>query len=510
MKKKKWIERQQAILDAARAAGRGLTAEEQSEFDELQRKIETEPAEQPGDLSGSRSQESTPPAAGLTPDCADGAVRAVAEERQRNSDIMALCRQVDMDPTEYIRNGATVDAVRTAAIEHLVTHGAPVTARARDNGNDDFRSAACDAMLMQCGVELAQPAEGAEELRGMSVRDILIESIARSGEGTVTELLRQSRASLWDQAVRQFMSPTAAFPAILDDAIKKSIVQQYSLVPCTFEEWTSRGTLPDFKNTKDHNYVLGGGDFYKISEGGELKHSTLQTDLLPTRKLDSYGTQFTMTREAFINDDIGFLSAMPAQYASRAKRKINRQVYEILFENAAVFDGAALFDDAHKNLIAEGSAPSIAALERMILMMGMQTDQFGESIMVEPATIIVPMGYGMRVNQILGTAEIDVEGIGSHTVNVLNTQYKNRLRVVQEGTLNVLAKNAACPWFMAADPRLVKSIQVDYLNGVTAPSFRRSEKAGYLGYIWDIWLDWGVSVIDFRGILRNNGVKLGQ
>jgi len=33
MKKKKWIERQQAILDAARAAGRGLTAEEQSEFD---------------------------------------------------------------------------------------------------------------------------------------------------------------------------------------------------------------------------------------------------------------------------------------------------------------------------------------------------------------------------------------------------------------------------------------------------------------------------------------------
>ena len=63
---------------------------------------------------------------------------------------------------------------------------------------------------------------------------------------------------------------------------------------------------------------------------------------------------------------------------------------------------------------------------------------------------------------------------------------------------------------MAADSRLVKSVQIDYLNGVTAPSFRGSEKAGYMGYIWDIWLDWGVSVLDFRGILRNNGVKLGQ
>ena len=80
--------------------------------------------------------------------------------------------------------------------------------------------------------------------------------------------------------------------------------------------------------------------------------------MLPNRKLDSYGTQFTMTREAFINDDIGFLAAMPAQYASRAKRKINRQVYELLFENPAIFDGAALFDAVHKNLTATGSAPS--------------------------------------------------------------------------------------------------------------------------------------------------------
>ena len=38
--KNKWIQRQQQIVDAARAAGRDLTAEEQREFDELQRKID--------------------------------------------------------------------------------------------------------------------------------------------------------------------------------------------------------------------------------------------------------------------------------------------------------------------------------------------------------------------------------------------------------------------------------------------------------------------------------------
>ncbi len=93
---------------------------------------------------------------------------------------------------------------------------------------------------------------------------------------------------------------------------------------------------------------------------------------------------------------------------------------------------------------------------------------------------------------------------------MLNTKFKNRIKVVQEAVLNILAAGAACPWFMAADPRQVKSIQVDYLNGTTAPSFRRSEKAGYLGYLGDIWRDWGINDADFRGILRNNGGPRGQ
>ena len=46
--KAKWIKRQQEIVDAARADGRGLTAEEQAEFDELQRKIEAEPDDNGG------------------------------------------------------------------------------------------------------------------------------------------------------------------------------------------------------------------------------------------------------------------------------------------------------------------------------------------------------------------------------------------------------------------------------------------------------------------------------
>ena len=269
--KAKWIQRQQEIVSAARAAGRGRTAEEQAEFDALQRQIDAEPDN--GQRDHSTSNGSNVPNLGTNP--ADVERQATEAERQRISDIIALCRQAGMDPDKYVQNGDSVDKVRESAVDHLLRHGAPVVIGARDEEQNNFRDAARDAMLMQAGVEVEKPAQGAEALRGMSLRDFLIESMARSGEGTTTELLRRSRADLWDTAVRQFFSPTADFPAILDNAIKKSIVQQYALVPCTFELWTSRGTLTDFKPSKEHEYALGGGEFSKVGEGGELKHSSL-------------------------------------------------------------------------------------------------------------------------------------------------------------------------------------------------------------------------------------------
>ena len=81
------------------------------------------------------------------------------------------------------------------------------------------------------------------------------------------------------------------------------------------------------------------------------------------------------------------------------------------------------------------------------------------------------------------------------------------LQVVEEGTINVLAKDVPLPWFVAGDPATGRSIQVDYLNGMKTPSIRRSQPAGRLGYVWDLWMDWGVSVVDWRGIAKNPGAK---
>lgn len=481
------IAQQQAITDAARSAGRELTEAENTQFNDLQRQID-----------GWQAQLDSQPAPQGEPNPVDG----TNAERQRAADITSLCRDFGMDPLSYIQGGQTVDEVRAAVLEQLRTSGGPGRVLVRETGADAFRSDAINALLLRSGVEVSNPSREAQQMRSMSLRDLAIESMARDGEN-VRDLMRRSPDELYGDLMRTFYNPTAAFPAILDEAIRKNIVHVYEQTPTTFQHWTSKGSVSDFKPTPDHNYIMGGGDFELVPENGELKASRPRTEKLPNRKVDTYGTQFSMTRQAFINDDIGFLSQVPGLYASRAKMKINQQCYQLLTQNKAIHDGKTLFHADHGNLITTGAAPGMEPLQTMMLKMMTQTDPFGEAINVVPRYIIAPVGYGFSLYQLLHSAHLP--DTSNNDVNPLQ-QYS--LQVIEDANLNKLAGSGACPWFLGADKASVRGVQVDYLNGNETPTVRRMESPGVLGFVWDIYMDWGITVIDYRALVKNPGAKI--
>lgn len=493
---KELIAMQRALLDAAKAEGRNLTEEEQKEFDNLQRQID--------------SLKDVDPASGITINpgqgVSDDTERALAEESKRAVEIMTLCREFDMDFSQYIADrSVTPDAVRKIILDNLIKKNGPVDVRAHVNedGEDSFRAAVIDALCMRTGLDVDNPASGANDFRAMSLRDIAIECLSRDGQ-SASQLLRMNPDDMYNELSRQFYNPTAAFPAILDNTIKKSIVKLYNQVPTTFQEWTSKGSLKDFKYTPDHEYVIGGtGDFLKVPENGELKADIPSTEMLPNRKLDTYGRQFSMSRQAFINDDIGFLTEIPGLYAARAKKTIDKQVYTLLYDNGAIFDGKALFSNSHSNLMATGEAPSQKSIQSMILKMQQQTDQFGEAIYMTPQYLVVPVGYEFDLAVILHSAQV----VGSAN-NDINPLYNYPITIIQSPILNALAGDGACPWFMVANQMSAKGIQVDYLNGQETPTIRRMESPGILGFTWDIYLDWGINIRDFRGLVKNPGVKV--
>ena len=517
MSREQMLARQHEILTLVNDEHRAMTDEERAEFDMLQRALEAIAASTPSnDAAGHANQRSQTDnnddddeAAGQ-PDAASRGLeeaqrRAIEDERSRIREIEDMCSHFGIESRELVDGGMSVDAARAAVIEQLMQSGAPVGSRAQvtDDEGDKFRRAVTDGLMMRSGIDVANPADGANEFRAISLRDLAVECLSREGRSTGS-LIRKSSEDLYAEMCREFYNPSAAFPAIMDSTIRKSIVDLYNKVPTTFQEITTKGTLPDFKETADHEYVIGGvGDFLLVPENGQIHPDMPRTELLPQRKLDTYGKQFSMTRQAFINDDIGFLTRVPGLYATAAKKTIDKQVYKILFDNAVIFDGAALFSAAHNNVIATGSKPTQSSIQEIILQMQKQTDPFGEPIYITPAKMVVPMGYEFDLAVIFRSAQ--VTGSANNDVNPL---FNYPLQTIQSPMLNALAGTNACPWFMLADQASARGIQVDYLNGQETPTVRRMEAPGVLGFTWDVYLDWGISVRDFRGIAKNPGVAL--
>lgn len=496
------IQRQQELLDVARAAGREFTADEQAQFDDLQRQID--------ELSASTGQRqaSEPEAPAQRTEDAT-AIREA--ERSRIREIEAMCAHFGMESRDFVDGGVSVEGAREAIMGRLMQNGAPLnqtgSAEVTQDEADKFRAAAADALIMRSGMQIEKPADGARDLMGLSLRDLFIECASSEGE---TGLNRKSSDDLFNMAQRQFFNPTAAFPSILDNAINKAYVEGHKKVAVTFDRITKKGSLKDFK-TADNNYLAGPvGEFLEVPEGAELKHDVFSDEKLPTRKLRTYGRQFTLTRQAFINDDINLVTSLPARYAASARKTINKQVYQILVGNPAIYDGVALFHSNHKNLLATGTGITQAAMQAMIMALNTQTDQFGEAIIVRPAKLVVPVGLAFDMYTLFNSPTINTSG-NTQAVNPLY-RYANQIEIVEEPTINVLCGGFGntMPWFLFGASDDTDFIEVDYLNGQEIPTIRRMETPGTLGFVWDIYLDWGISVMDFRGAIKNPGVQINS
>ncbi len=512
MNRRKMIQRQQELLDAAQAAGRELTAEEQAEYDSLQRQIEAMDAVAPGADSERTAEQpaenhSEPEnVRGLETD--QNAIRA---ERERIRNIQRMCDHFGVDANEFIDSGASVERASAIVMERMVSEGRPVathgTADVSRDEQDKFRDAASDALLIRAGMNPERTADGARELAGMTLRDMFIE--CQTSEG-VNGLNRKSNDELFAMAQRQFFNPTAAFPAILDNAINKAYVEGHKTVAVTFDRITKKGTLKDFK-TADNNYLAGpAGEFLEVPEGAELKHDSRSDEKLPTRKLKTYGRQFTLSRQAFINDDIDLVTKLPAKYAASARKTINKQVYKILVDNPAVYDGVNLFHASHKNLLTTGTGITQASMQAMIMALQTQKDQFGDAIIIRPAKLVVPAGMAFDIYTLFNSPTINTSG-NTQAVNPLY-RYANSIEVVEDPTINVLCGGFGntMPWFLLGAAEDTDFIEVDYLNGQEIPTIRRMEVAGQLGFVWDIYLDWGVNVMDFRGAIKNPGTTVSS
>jgi len=470
--------RQQEIVNSAKAAGRDLTAEEQVEFDALQREIDTLKTEIAEEERAAQTQTETE--------------RAVKAERQRVSDITALCREFEIDPKDHIDNGSTVDQVRAAVLEIVrgkmkpIVGGLPGVRVEREEA-DKFREAASDAILMRAGKDPEKPADGARDLRGMRLRDLAVECVIRKGKAGAHRMDD-------DTLFREALSPDSQFAGIMDNTVNKSMAIAYRAATTTYQAWTSRGSNTDFKPTKVYQ-ISEAGDLLPMTQSGEFKFDEM-SDNGVARSLATFGRSWGFTRQALINDDLGMLVRVPEAYVRAAARGINKLVYKQLNDNVVIYDNKPLFDVAHKNLAAAGDYIGTTTVSAGRTAMRKQKNLRGkETLNIAPAFILVPAELETDAQKFLWSIA-DPASANAGVVNV----FRNSLTPVVDAELS-----SEIAWFLAAAPGDIDTIEVTYLNGNDMPKLESQVGFEFLGIKWRIYIDYGVTVLDYRGLYKNPG-----
>ena len=283
-------------------------------------------------------------------------------------------------------------------------------------------------------------------------------------------------------------------PFILANVANKTLRAAYDSTPRTSTAWARQATITDFKPVQSTQ--LGGApDLQRVPESGEFSYGTIGEGR-EVYALLTYGRIVGITRQTLINDDLDAFTRVPSAFGAAAADLESDIVYSILTSNPLMSDGLALFVAGHGNV---GTASGITetSLAEAFRLFGNQRGLEGRQISILPRYIITPPGarsVEARKN-VTATTPAAVAGVNA---------FANRLETIEEARLIPAA--GADPWFLAADPSRIDTVEYAYLegsNGVTTETRTGFEVDGI-----EIKArhDFASKAIDWRGIYRNVGV----
>lgn len=444
------------------------------------------------------------PAAGAAPD--EAAVRAQiqAAETTRRDGIRAVFQPFaashgDMLNELLLDGAVTIEQAQAKLLASLAGGATPSAGPSAGhganahifagNGNlvgDSVRA----SVLARAGLEEQQ---NDNRYNFMSLRELARASLADRGIG-VASMNPMQMVGL------AFTHTTSDFGTILIDVANRSMLAGWEEALETFQLWTKKGFLSDFKTM----HRVGLGEFpslRQVREGAEYKYVTVGGRSQPIA-LATYGEIFSITRQVIINDDMNMLTDIPRKMGMAAKATIGDLVYAILTSNPALSDGKTLFHADHKNLQTGGaSAMSIESLSKAKTQMATQkTEVEGgkpRTLNIRPAFVLTPVALEDKAKQIIKSASVP----GAESNSGIENPIRNFAEVIGEPRLD----DASATAFYLAARQGSDTIEVAYLDGNELPYMEQQQGFTVDGVATKVRIDAGVAPLDFRGLQKSNG-----
>ncbi|WP_420503310.1 ClpP-like prohead protease/major capsid protein fusion protein [Proteus mirabilis] len=319
----------------------------------------------------------------------------------------------------------------------------------------------------------------------MTLRELARASLTERGVGVATYNPMQMIGMA-------FTHSTSDFGNILLDVANKAILLGWEENDETFEKWTKKGQLSDFKTA--HRVGLGAfPSLRQVREGAEYKYVTLD-DKGETIALATYGELFSITRQAIINDDMNMLTDVPMKFGRAAKATVGDLVYAVLIDNEKMSDKKALFSTDHKNMLTGGMDVETISAGRT----AMRQQKEGErTLNIRPAFMLVPTTLETQAIQVVKSGSVKGADVNANIINPV----RDLAEIIAEPRLDEASTK---DWYMASRQGS-DTIEVAYLNGIDVPYIDQLEGFTSDGVTTKVRIDAGVAPVDYRGLLKVTG-----
>lgn len=327
------------------------------------------------------------------------------------------------------------------------------------------------------------PTEHARPYMADSLRDHARAAVEATGTST--------RGMDADQLFRAAMHTTTDFPGLLTSTGNRTLMGAYQAAQSPIKTTLARqATMADFRPATRLK-LSDVGLLEKVSESGEIK-STTRGEAAESYALDTYATQFAISRKALINDDLGAFRDWGATAGRMAAETEANLLLKLLLSNPVMGeDGQALFHATHGNLAA-AAALSVATLDgARKAMRGMKALDGKTPINATPKFLVVGPEQETTAEQVLAS-------IYAATVADVNP-FGGKL------TLLVEPRITDDRFYIFADPAVLPVLEYAYLSSAQGPQMASREGWDVLGMEFRVVLDFGCGAVDWRGAFFNPG-----
>ncbi len=433
-------------------------------------------------------------------DIKNAAQEATQAERVRVNGVKAAFKDVEGDFSglidKAIDDGDTVAEVQKR-VEYLKSAGKGSQPISKDSSisagldeSEKFRSGVSNAIMSRSG--LAKRDAG-NEYNGMTMLELARASVRKSGQAMPGNKMAVVAAA--------FTHSTSDFTSILADVANRSMLRGFEEAEESFEAWTVKGSLSDFKQMSRVGTTALAA-LREVKEGGEFK-STTMGDYGETIQLATYGELFSITRQSIIDDNTQSFAAIPRKFGRAARRTVGDIAYSALTTNAAMSDTVDLFHADHNNLGASGTVITTDSVDavRKAMMLQKGRDTAVTALNIRPKYLLCPVAISGQALTVQ-TSQTPITATANKQIMGVNNIVANTFETITDARLDA---DDANDWYMIADPAQHDTIEVAYLDGNESPFLDQQNGWNVDGTEFKVRIDAAAAPMEYATMYKQAG-----